>query len=281
VWVAVVSIFPELFGALTAHGVVARAVAAGILELAFENPRDHAEDRHHTVDDRPYGGGPGMVMKVAPLIAAIAAAKAAAPHDPRVVYLSPQGRVLDQHRVESLAREDALVFIAGRYEGIDERVLRACVDEEISIGDFVLTGGELPAMVVLDAVARYLPGTLGNADSVAAESHTDGLLDWPHYTRPEVVLGESVPATLLGGDHAAIARYRRTMALAKTYERRPDLLTGRPLDAEDRALLGGYLAARPVGQAGVPLGLGQGDARTRHETLHKLAESDKRSETDA
>ncbi len=250
VWVAVVSIFPEMFRALTEQGVVARAMASGLLDMVIENPRDYAKDRHRTVDDRPYGGGPGMVMKVAPMLAAIDAARAAAPTRAKVVYLSPQGRVFDQRRAESLAREPALILIAGRYEGIDERIVRACIDEEISIGDFVLTGGELPAMVVLDAVARHLPGTLGNADSADAESHRGGVLDCPHFTRPEVVMGESVPAVLLGGDHAAIERYRLATALARTYERRPDLLTGRALAADERAALEAYFADPEMGRFG-------------------------------
>ncbi len=240
VWVAVVSIFPEAFAALTRHGVVARAIATGVMALRIENPRDHTRDRHRTVDDRPYGGGAGMVMKFAPVMAAVDAARAAAPGPVRVIYLTPQGRVLDQARVEALAHEAALVLIAGRYEGIDERVIEACVDEEISIGDFVLSGGELPAMVLLDAVARQLPGTLGNAESIDAESHRAGLLDCPAYTRPDAIDDRRVPAPLLGGDHAAIVRYRRKVALGRTYERRPDLLTGRALDGDTRKLLNEY-----------------------------------------
>lgn len=239
-WVGVVSIFPEAFEALTRQGVVARAIAAGVLELHVENPRDHTTDRHRSVDDRPYGGGAGMVMKFAPMLAAVHAAQSAAPNAARVIYLTPQGRVLDQARIEALAKEPSLVLVAGRYEGIDERVIEACVDEEISIGDYVLSGGELPAMVLLDAVARQLPGTLGNAESIDAESHRAGVLDCPAYTRPEAIAGRSVPAPLLGGDHAVIARYRRKTALGRTYERRPDLLTGRPLDRDTRQLLKEY-----------------------------------------
>lgn len=241
-WVGIVTIFPEVFRALTEQGVVSRAIAEGIVELQFENPRNHTTDRHQSVDDRPYGGGPGMVMKVAPLMAAIAALKAGAPAPPRVVYLSPQGRVLDQGKAEALARESALILIAGRYEGVDERLLDSCVDEEISIGDFVMSGGELPAMVLLDAVARHLPGTLGNGESAVQESHRAGVLDCPHYTRPEEMLGARVPAVLLSGDHASIERYRRLVALVRTYERRPDLLTGRALTAAERELLGVYFA---------------------------------------
>src|SRR5512147_906867 len=215
-WVGVVSIFPDMFRMLTSEGVVARAVASGALDLEIENPRDHTEDRHSTVDDRPYGGGPGMVMKVEPLRRAIDALKQRAGGPVRTVYLTPQGTRLEQRNVEALAREERLVFIAGRYEGIDERVIED-VDEQISIGDFVLTGGELPVMVVIDAVARYLPGTLGNAQSTQDESYRAGLLDWAHYTRPEHVMGRSVPTVLLGGDHEAIRRYRLRDALGRTY----------------------------------------------------------------
>ncbi len=240
-WVGVVSIFPDMFRALTSEGVVARAIAAGTLVVDVENPRDHTEDRHSTVDDRPYGGGPGMVMKVEPLERAIAALKQRADGPARTIYLSPQGERLQQHKVESLAREERLIFVAGRYEGIDERVIEASVDEQISLGDFVLTGGELPVMVVIDAVARYLPGTLGNAESAEAESYRSGLLDWAHYTRPEQVLGRSVPPVLLGGDHETIRRFRLRDALGRTYERRPDLLSRRTLSNEERRLLSEYL----------------------------------------
>ncbi len=240
-WVGVVSIFPEMFGALTTEGVVARAIAAGTLVVDVENPRDHADDRHSTVDDRPYGGGPGMVMKVEPLERAIAALKRRAGGPVRTVYLSPQGERLQQRKVEALAREERLIFVAGRYEGIDERIVDASVDEQISLGDFVLTGGELPVMVVIDAVARYLPGTLGNAESAEAESYRSGLLDWAHYTRPEQVGNRSVPPVLLGGDHETIRRFRLRDALGRTYERRPDLLARRALSDEERRLLGEYL----------------------------------------
>ena len=240
-WVGVVSIFPSMFQALTGEGVVARAIAQRTLDIVIENPRDHADDRHSTVDDRPYGGGPGMVMKVAPLLRAVAALKARADGPVRTVYLSPHGARLQQDRVEALAREERLIFIAGRYEGIDERVVEGIVDEQISLGDFVLTGGELPVMVVIDAVARYLPGTLGNAESSEAESYRSGLLDWAHYTRPEHVMGQSVPPVLLGGDHEAIRHWRLRDALVRTYEARPDLLSQRRLSVEERSLLEDYL----------------------------------------
>ena len=240
-WVGVVSIFPEMFRMLTGEGVVARAIANGALNLVIENPRSHADDRHSTIDDRPYGGGPGMVMKVDPLVRAVDALKQRAGGPTRTLYLTPQGERLEQRKVEALARQERLVFIAGRYEGIDERVIEGVVDEQISIGDFVLTGGELPVMVVIDAVARYLPGTLGNAESAEAESYRSGLLDWAHYTRPEHALGRSVPTVLLGGDHEAIRRHRLRDALGRTYERRPDLLTRRLLSHEEQQLLGDYL----------------------------------------
>jgi tRNA (guanine37-N1)-methyltransferase len=240
-WVGIVSLFPGMFRTLTDEGVVARAIASGTLTLDFENPRDHATDRHATVDDRPYGGGPGMVMKVAPLVAAIDALRLRAGGTVRTVYLSPQGDRLSQAKVEALATEERLVFVAGRYEGIDERVIDACIDEQISLGDFVVTGGELPVMVVVDAVARQLPGTLGNAESIDCESFRHGLLDWAHYTRSEVESGRAVPTELLGGDHEAIRRHRLRDALGRTYERRPDMLARRVLSTEERELLGDYL----------------------------------------
>jgi tRNA (guanine37-N1)-methyltransferase len=240
-WVGIVSLFPAMFRMLTDEGVVARAIVNGTLRLDFENPRDHTSDRHATVDDRPYGGGPGMVMKVEPLVAAIDALRRRAGGPVRTIFVSPQGERLSQTKVGMLAAEPRVVFVAGRYEGIDERVVDTCIDEQVSLGDFVLTGGELPVMVVIDAVARYLPGTLGNAESVEAESFRNGLLDWAHYTRPEVASGRAVPTDLMGGDHEAIRRYRLRDALGRTYERRPDLLARRVLSSEERELLGDYL----------------------------------------
>lgn len=240
-WIGVVSIFPEAFQALRDQGVVARALTRGVLDLHVITPRDFTEDRHRTVDDRPYGGGPGMLMKAEPLALTIEAAKRSAPVPVRTLYMSPQGRRLTQARVEQLAQEPGLLFLAGRYEGVDERVIEAMVDEEISLGDYVVTGGELPTMVVIDALARYLPGTLGNADSAVDESHRGGLLDCPHFTRPEELRGRRVPAVLLGGDHEAIRRWRMKMRLARTYERRPDLLAHRALSDEERTLLEEYL----------------------------------------
>jgi tRNA (guanine37-N1)-methyltransferase len=241
-WVGVVSLFPEMMRIISEQGVLARAIERGVLQFDLQNPRDFAEDRHSTVDDRPYGGGPGMVMKVAPLLAAIEASKAQAPkastESARVVYLSPQGATLNQASVQRLASEPALVLVAGRYEGIDERLMDEVIDEELSIGDYVLTGGELPVMVVMDAVARCLPGTLGNPESADYESHRNGLLDCPHYTRPDSVLGRQVPNVLLSGDHEAIRRWRLGESLRRTYERRPDMLARRSLSVEERQLLG-------------------------------------------
>ncbi len=240
-WVGVISIFPDMFRILSGEGVVARAIDSGALNLAIENPRDHTDDRHNSVDDRPYGGGPGMVMTVDPLVRAVDALKQRAPGPTRTVYLTPQGERFEQRKVEALAGEAGLIFIAGRYEGIDERAIDSLVDEQISIGDFVLTGGELPVMVVIDAIARYLPGTLGNAESAQAESYRSGMLDWAHYTRPEQVMGRSVPTVLKGGDHDAIRRFRLRDALSRTYERRPDLLSRRRLSDEEQRLLSEYL----------------------------------------
>ena len=235
----VVTLFPELVHALTEHGIPRRAAEQGLLRLETWNPRDYATDRHRTVDDRPYGGGPGMVMRVEPLRAAIQAACEADAATP-VIYLSPQGRRLDQAGVRALAERPRLILVAGRYEGIDERLIEAEVDEEWSIGDYVLSGGELAAMVLADAVTRLLPGALGDADSAGQDSFMEGLLDYPHYTRPEEVAGRRVPEVLLGGNHAAIERWRRQQALGRTWERRPDLLELLELDEEQEALLAEY-----------------------------------------
>jgi tRNA (guanine37-N1)-methyltransferase len=238
----VVSLFSELVSAVAACGVTGRAVERGLLELGMWNPRDYTADRHRTVDDRPYGGGPGMLMKVDPVRQALHAARVAG--GGKVIYLSPQGRRLDQAAVRSFAAGGNLVLLAGRYEGIDERLVTLEVDEEWSIGDYVLSGGELAAMVVIDAVARLLPGALGDADSAEQDSFMEGLLDCPHYTRPEQVDGLHVPAVLREGNHAEIARWRRKQALGRTLERRPDLLQGRDLSDEDRRLLDEYQAER-------------------------------------
>lgn len=240
--VAVVTLFPELVREVVRHGVAARAAGRGLIELETFNPRDHARDRHRSVDDVPYGGGPGMVLRYGPLKKAIDAAREAVGAQAPVILLSPQGRRLDQSAVRRLAALEALVLVAGRYEGVDERVVEAAVDEELSIGDFVLSGGELAAMVVIDAVVRLLPGALGDARSAADDSFVDGLLDCPHYTRPETIDGRRVPAVLVSGDHGAVARWRRKQALGRTWERRPDLLAGRELEPQDRALLEEFIA---------------------------------------
>ncbi len=242
--VDVVTLFPELVAAIGGCGVVGRAVERGLLDLVTWNPRDFTRDRHRTVDDRPYGGGPGMVMKVEPLRDAIRAAKVADPRPVRVVYLSPQGRRLDQRWLADAARAERVMLVAGRYEGIDERLVGTDIDEELSIGDYVLSGGEPAAMVVVDGVARLLPGVLGDEDSAVQDSFVDGLFDHPHYTRPEVLDGIAVPDVLLGGDHAAIRRWRLKQALGRTWERRPDLIEARNLSDEERMLLDEYLAER-------------------------------------
>ncbi|RMG52484.1 MAG: tRNA (guanosine(37)-N1)-methyltransferase TrmD [Gammaproteobacteria bacterium] len=237
----VVTLFPEFVATVAEYGVVGRAARSGRIALSAWNPRDHATDVHRTVDDRPYGGGPGMVMKIEPLRGAIRDARNANPQAP-VIYLSPQGRVLDQPAVRRLARMPGLILVAGRYEGIDERLIELEVDEEWSIGDYVLSGGELPAMVVIDAVTRLLPGVLGDADSAEQDSFTEGLLDCPHYTRPEEYEGLRVPQVLLGGHHEQIARWRRKQALGRTWQRRPDLFDRLQLDEADRALLDEWLS---------------------------------------
>ncbi|GHB16966.1 tRNA (guanine-N(1)-)-methyltransferase [Salinicola rhizosphaerae] len=243
-WLGVVSLFPEMFEAITRHGVTGRAVDRGLLQMAFWNPRDYATDRHRTVDDRPYGGGPGMLMKVDTLRGALADARAAAVaagKRPTVIYLSPQGRRLDQAGARELATRDGLIVVAGRYEGIDERVVEADIDEEWSIGDYVLSGGELPAMVMIDALAREIPQVLGHRDSASEDSFADGLLDCPHYTRPEVIDGHRVPDVLLSGNHEAIRRWRLKQSLGRTWLRRPDLLESRTLDREQQRLLDEFI----------------------------------------
>jgi tRNA (guanine37-N1)-methyltransferase len=236
----VVSLLPDLFQVLRGQGVTGRAIERGIAELHLWNPRDYTQDVHRTVDDRPYGGGPGMVMMVEPLRAAIEAARAAAPAS-RVVYLTPQGRTLDQAAMAEIAAGPGWILVAGRYEGIDERLIERWIDEEWSIGDYVLSGGELPAMVVMDAVIRLLPGALGHSDSAQEDSYADGLLDCPHYTRPEEIDGMRVPEVLLSGDHGAIARWRLQQALGRTWLRRPDLLASRGLSETEQALLDAFI----------------------------------------
>lgn len=261
----VISLFPDFVAQVAGHGVVGRAAGRGLLSLHGWNPRDHAEGNYRRVDDRPFGGGPGMVMLIDPLRAALAAARVADPSPAHVIYMSPQGRPLDQARVRELASLPRLVLLCGRYEGVDERLLAAEVDEELSIGDYVLSGGELAAAVVVDAVARLLPGALNDAESAAQdsfESAADGgggplLLDCPHYTRPvEHPLG-AVPPVLLSGNHAAIADWRRQQALGRTWLRRPDLIDPGALSRADRRLLDEWLAEAglaPVGDRPRPAG---------------------------
>jgi tRNA (guanine37-N1)-methyltransferase len=240
----VVTLFPEMVRAMLGQGVTGRALTRGLAELHLWNPRDYTRDVHRTVDDRPYGGGPGMVMKVAPLRAAIRAAKEAAPGQ-RVAYMTPQGRRLDQRAVRRLAERPGLTLLAGRYEGIDERVIDHYVDEEWSIGDYVLSGGELPALVLMDAVMRLIPGVLGAADSAEQDSYMDGLLDCPHYTRPESFEGVDVPPVLLSGNHEAIRRWRLRESLGRTWLRRPDLLERKALSDEEKILLNEFIRAQP------------------------------------
>ncbi len=248
--IEVVSLFPDLIELASSYGVCGRARERGLVHIGAVNPRDFANDRHRTVDERPYGGGPGMVMMVEPLRAAIGAARATiAKSEPLadrapVIYLSPQGEQLNQQVVTELAAMTAMVLLCGRYEGVDERLLQLEVDREISLGDFVLSGGELPALAVIDAVTRQLPGVLGHQDSAAMDSFADGLLDCPHYTRPEHIVSLTVPPVLLSGDHRLIEQWRLKQALGRTYERRPDLLDARELSENDQTLLREYLAER-------------------------------------
>lgn len=239
-WIGVISLFPEMFNAITEYGVTGRAIRNGLIEFHKWNPRDFTHDKHRTVDDRPYGGGPGMLMMVQPLRDAIDAAKSAAEkagRNAKVIYLSPQGRKLNQTGVSELAQHDCLIFIAGRYEGIDERLILSHVDEEWSVGDYVLSGGELPAMNMIDAIARFVPGVLGHEQSAEQDSFSDGLLDCPHYTRPEVLDGKSVPKVLLSGNHEHIRQWRQYQSLERTWHRRPELLTDLALTAEQEKML--------------------------------------------
>ena len=239
--IGVVTLFPEMLSTIAEHGVVGRACRRELVTLDIANPRDYADDAHRTVDDRPYGGGPGMVMKYEPLAGALQSLRKALPAGSPVVYLTPQGRVFDQPTARRYAKLPGLVLLAGRYEGVDERLLEAHVDEEVSLGDFVLSGGEVAAMAVIDAVIRLLPGVLGDESSAAQDSFMEGLLDFPHYTRPESVDGRHVPEVLLSGDHAAIERWRRKQALGRSYLRRPDLLQEADLDEEQQQLLDEFL----------------------------------------
>ncbi|WP_194711559.1 tRNA (guanosine(37)-N1)-methyltransferase TrmD [Noviherbaspirillum soli] len=251
----VVSLFPEMFTAITQSGITRRAFEQGRCGLGLWNPRDFTSDNYRTVDDRPYGGGPGMVMLARPLDSALTAAAGRQQQlglpKPRVVYLSPQGRVLDHQRVMQLAAEPGLVLLCGRYEAVDQRLLDRCVDEEISIGDFVLSGGELPAMALMDAVIRQLPGVLHDDASAVEDSFVNGLLDYPHYTRPEVYEGVPVPPVLMGGHHAEIVKWRRQQALRATMAKRPSLIASARaaglLSPADEKFLGSLQAEKPAG----------------------------------
>ncbi|HUO82750.1 MAG TPA: tRNA (guanosine(37)-N1)-methyltransferase TrmD [Gammaproteobacteria bacterium] len=235
--IAVVTLFPRMIEAVLEWGVIGRAVQRGLLRLTTIDPREFAQDAHRTVDDRPYGGGPGMVMKVAPLREALGRAREALPAGSPVVVLSPQGRLFDQDTARDLAGRPGLVLLAGRYEGIDERLMERDVDIEVSIGDYVLSGGEIPALAVIDAVTRLLPGVLGHPASAGQDSFAGGLLDCPHYTRPEEIDGQRVPEVLLGGDHRAVRRWRLAKALERTWRRRPELIDEKALTEEQRMLL--------------------------------------------
>ncbi len=239
--IGVVSLFPEMVNTVVEHGVVGRAATRDLVSLHCENPRDYATDVHRTVDDRPYGGGPGMVMTYQPTVSALRAARAALPQGSPVICLTPVGKVFDQQAATRLASLQGFILLAGRYEGIDERVIDAEVDEELSIGDYVLSGGELAAMVIIDAVVRLLPGVLGDDESAVQDSFVDGLLDYPHYTRPEDINGRQVPEVLLSGDHAQIARWRQKQALGRSYLRRPELIDRLRLSREQRELLDEFL----------------------------------------
>jgi tRNA (guanine37-N1)-methyltransferase len=251
--IAIVTLFPEMFTALTEYGVTGRAVKHGLVQTQCWNPRDFTKDKHRTVDDRPYGGGPGMLMKTEPVIAAINAARTElvessnngnsnSGNRPKVLCLSPQGKRLKQEDIEGLAKESSLILLCGRYEGIDERVIETQVDEEYSLGDYVISGGELAAMVLMDAMIRLQPEALGHEDSVSEDSFATGLLDCPHYTRPEDFAGYKVPEVLLSGDHAAIARWRLKQSLGRTWLRRPDLLDEFVLNDEQKTLLEEFIS---------------------------------------
>ena len=243
----VVTLFPEMFKVLSDYGITGRAISRGIVDLGFWNPRDYSEDAHNTVDDRPYGGGPGMVLMMKPLREAIRRARNSTDKPARVVYLSPQGRKLDQKAMKEMAGNQRIVLVCGRYEGVDERLISAEVDEEWSIGDYVLSGGELAAMVCIDGMTRLLPDALGHELSAEQDSFVSGLLDHPHYTRPEKVDGISVPNILLSGDHAAINRWREKQSLGRTWLRRPDLLEKLELSAEQQQLLDEFVREHEVG----------------------------------
>ena len=238
---SVITLFPEMLDAVAKYGVVGRAIDNNIVSLRCVNPREFTMDAHRTVDDRPYGGGPGMVMKFEPLSAAIDKARETMPAGTRVICMSPQGVRFDQAAAQRLTALPGMILLAGRYEGIDERLIEAQVDEELSLGDYVLSGGEIAAMAVIDATVRLLPGVLGDDQSALQDSFSDGLLDFPHYTRPEMVDGRPVPEVLLSGDHAKIRRWRLKQAIGRSYTRRPELVETLELDVEQKQLLAEYL----------------------------------------
>jgi tRNA (guanine37-N1)-methyltransferase len=243
VWCGVVSLFPDMFRAISDYGITRRAIERGLVELSCWNPRDFATDKHKTVDDRPYGGGPGMVMGVSPLRRAIQAAKASRSGSSiKTIYMSPQGKQLDQKAIQTFAKIPNLLLVSGRYEGVDERLIELEIDEEWSLGDYILTGGELAVMILIDAMTRLLPGALGHEASAACDSFSEGLLDYPHYTRPEMVDNLPVPEVLLGGDHKAIARWRLKQSLGRTWSRRPDLLEKLNIDKEHQILLQEFIS---------------------------------------
>ena len=237
----VVTLFPDMVTAAASYGVTGRAMERNIATLSVWNPRDYTHDRHKTVDDRPYGGGPGMVMKYQPLHDAVVGAKKINTGSRKVIYLSPQGKPITQNLLSEASRISQLILIAGRYEGIDERFVELDCDEEWSVGDYVISGGELAALIVIDAITRLLPGVLGDADSAVQDSHADGLLDCPHFTRPEQLEGRSVPDVLMSGNHADIERWRMKQALGRTWQRRPDLLKKKNLTAEQENLLNEFI----------------------------------------
>ena len=245
--IEVVTLFPRMIAGALEFGIVGRAITRGLMSVRTEDPRLHASDAHRTVDDRPYGGGPGMVMKPEPLLAAIRAAHARLPPGSPRVYLSAQGQPFAQAQARELAALPGMLLLAGRYEGVDERVVELGIDRELSVGDYVLSGGELPALVIIDALARLLPGALGDERSSAEDSFAHGLLDWPHYTRPEVFEGRGVPPVLLSGDHADIRRWRLAQAVARTAQRRPDVLANAQLAPEARRALNEFLTAGAAG----------------------------------
>jgi tRNA (guanine37-N1)-methyltransferase len=245
--IEVVTLFPEMISGALEFGIVGRAVKRGLLSVGTEDPRAHTSDVHRTVDDRPFGGGPGMVLKPEPLLASIRAAHARLPQGAPRIYLSAQGEPLSQKMAQELVALPGFLLVAGRYEGLDERVVELGIDREVSIGDYVLSGGELPALVLIDTVARLLPGALGDERSNVEESFVAGLLDWPHYTRPEVFEGLAVPPVLMSGNHADIRRWRLEQAVARTLERRPDLLDKSELGSDASRVLKEFLAARVPG----------------------------------